>query len=143
MHQRELPAPYEALLRSYETALAHSHLAPSSRTVYLRRVRAYLAWIAAATADGRLPDGRLPDGRIGDGRCVDERDRWPVGEPLADMAAAVGAARAYHRALTARCSPRTADGVLAAVEDFHARLRLGGTGIPRRPAPQPLAPPPG
>ncbi|GAA2206542.1 hypothetical protein GCM10009850_020000 [Nonomuraea monospora] len=107
-----LPAPYEALLRAYTAALARSHLAPSSRAVYLRRARAYLAWIAAAVTDGRLP-----------------------GEPLADMTAAVHTATAYHQSLTGR-RPTTTTAVLAAVEDFHTRLRLGGTGIPREPAPR-------
>ncbi|GAA4960373.1 hypothetical protein HD597_012553 [Nonomuraea thailandensis] len=104
------------LLGAYAAALAGSRLAPSSRAVYLRRARGYLTWIAAAVAGGRLAE-----------------------EPLADMTAAVRAARAYHRALTGRCTPRTADGVRAAVEDFHTRLGPGGTGIPRGPAPQPLA----
>lgn len=99
-----LPAPYDGMLRAYAAALAGSRLADSSRAVYLRRVRGYLAWIAVAAADGRLPSA-----------------------PLTDMTAAIEAARAYHRAL----APRTAGGVLAAVEDFHTRLRLGGTGIRR------------
>ncbi|MBB6547397.1 hypothetical protein [Nonomuraea rubra] len=114
----ELPAPYDGLLRAYAAALAGSRLAHSSRAVYLRRARGYLAWIASEVAGGRL-----------------------AGEPLADMTAAVRAARAYHRALAGRCTPRTADGVRAAVEDFHTRLGLGGTGIPRAPAPPPLATP--
>ncbi|TYB69091.1 hypothetical protein FXF51_07500 [Nonomuraea sp. PA05] len=108
-----LPAPYDALLRAYTAALARSHLAPSSRAVYLRRARAYLSWIAAAVADGHLP-----------------------GEPLADMTAAVRTATAYHQSLS---GTTTATAVLAAVEDFHARLRLGGTGVPRGPAPRPYA----
>ncbi|UBU11310.1 hypothetical protein [Nonomuraea gerenzanensis] len=114
----ELPAPYDGLLHAYAGALAHSRLAPSSRAVYLRRVRAYLAWIAAAVADGRLAE-----------------------EPLADMTAAVRTACAYHRTLAARDSPRILTGVLAAVEDFHTRLRLGGTGIPRGATPPPLVTP--
>ncbi|MCF6475355.1 hypothetical protein FAF44_44410 [Nonomuraea sp. MG754425] len=48
-----LPAPYDGMLRAYAAALAGSRLADSSRAVYLRRVRGYLAWIAVAAADGR------------------------------------------------------------------------------------------
>ncbi|PZG05166.1 hypothetical protein C1J01_43790 [Nonomuraea aridisoli] len=92
----------------YAAALAGSSLAASSRAAYLRRVRAYLAWVTAASARGLLPAG-----------------------PLADTVTAVRTAHAYHDLLTGRYAWRTVNGVLAAVEDFHARLRLGATGIPR------------
>ncbi|MFI7705621.1 hypothetical protein [Nonomuraea sp. NPDC049480] len=52
-------------------------------------------------------------------------------EPLADTIAAVRTAHAYHGQMRARYAPRTMNGLLAAVEDFHDRLRLGPTGIPR------------
>ncbi|MFB4270602.1 hypothetical protein [Nonomuraea sp. GTA35] len=129
----DLPAPYGAMLRAYAAALAGSRLADSSRAVYLRRVRGYLAWIAATATDERLPDERLPGERLADGRSLGGCSAGvpPVRGPLGDMTAAVHTARAYHRWLDGRRAPRTTAGILAAVEDFHARLRLGATGIPR------------
>ncbi|MFC7100678.1 hypothetical protein ACFQQB_09515 [Nonomuraea rubra] len=56
----ELPAPYDGLLRAYAAALAGSRLAHSSRAVYLRRARGYLAWIASEVAGGRLAGSRWP-----------------------------------------------------------------------------------
>ncbi|MEV1249441.1 hypothetical protein ACIBO2_58070 [Nonomuraea sp. NPDC050022] len=110
--RHDVPAPYDGMLTAYAAALADSPLAISSRAVYLRRVRGYLAWVATASARGLL-----------------------AGEPLADTIAAVRTAHAYHGQLDGRYAPRTINGMLAAVEDFHTRLRLGATGVPRERAP--------
>lgn len=107
-----LAAPYDTMLAAYAAALAGSPLAASSKASYLRRVGRYLTWVAAASAGGLL-----------------------AGEPLADTTVAVRTAHAYHGELDGRYAASTINSTLAALEDFYARLHLGATGIPRRPAP--------
>jgi hypothetical protein len=104
-----LPPPYDAMYAAYATALAGARLAESSKSRYLTRVRAFLAWTAQASARGVL--GR---------------------DPLGDMAAAIRAAHGYVRHLRdGGYAPATIDGVLAAVDDFYDRRGIGATGTRR------------
>ncbi|NRQ40889.1 site-specific integrase [Nonomuraea sp. NN258] len=105
-----MPAPYDAMDSAYAAALAGSRLAASTRAAYRRRAGHYLAWLALQDGPG-----------------------------LRDMGAAVAAAHAYRRHLAGRYATRTINSVMAAVEDFHARLGLGATGVPRETAPKSLA----
>lgn len=48
-----LPEPYTEILDDYTTALEGSPLGSAARRKYRSRVRAYLAWLAAAPRPGR------------------------------------------------------------------------------------------
>lgn len=106
----QLPPAYAEVLADYAAALEGSPLGPASRRKYYSRVRAYLAWLAAASEAGEVR-----------------------GDPLTFPTARDWAVRDYRRHLKrqARAATTTINNHLAALDDFHTRLGLGAAAIRR------------
>jgi integrase/recombinase XerC len=87
----------------YETALAESGLAASTRRLYWSRISAYLAWL------------------------VDGRYLGPDADPLADAFARNAAVRDYRAWLADErgAKPNTVNAALTALDHFYAHLQLG------------------
>ncbi|MFG2002136.1 tyrosine-type recombinase/integrase [Spirillospora sp. NPDC048911] len=107
-----LPADLRSIFAEYERDVAKpgSPLDADTVRAYASRVRQYLAWLAAASADG--PAG---------------------GDPLADPGARDMAARHYraHLETVARRKPATVNAHLTAVDDFYRRRGLGPAATER------------
>lgn len=121
-----LPEGSQAVLAEYERGLARrgrgeggDRLDAGTVRVYASRVRQYLAWLAAAAADGTVE-----------------------GDPLTEPDARDRAARAYrtHLQNTAKRKPATVNAHLTAVDDFY-RSRGLGPAAARRAALAPAAAP--
>lgn len=102
----ELPEPFAGALCAYTGALAAAPLAELSRRTYASKVRQYLAWLAAADADG---------------------------DPLATADGRDQAVRDYRTHLQAvlKRKPATVNNALAAVDDFYNRRGLGPADVAR------------
>lgn len=108
------------MFAAYERSLAQpgGRLGAGTIRVYASRVRQYLAWLAAARADGAVDGG-----------------------PLTDPAARDRAARDYrtHLQTIANRQPATINAHLTAIDDFYRRRGLGPAAAERADVP-PAAP---
>jgi integrase len=107
-----------AVFANYERGLAQRRglLDAGTVRVYASRVRQYLAWLAAAVADGTVE-----------------------GDPLTEPDARDLAARAYrtHLQTAAKRKPATINAHLTAVDDFYRRRGLGPAAAGRAALPPP------
>jgi integrase/recombinase XerD len=107
-----LPDGLQTVFAEYERSLATpgGPLGADTVRVYASRVRQYLAWLAAAHADGIVE-----------------------GDPLTDPASRDWAARHYRTYLqsVARRTPATINAHLSAVDDFYRRRGLGPAATKR------------
>ncbi|MFC5747548.1 tyrosine-type recombinase/integrase [Actinomadura rugatobispora] len=115
-----LPQALQAVFAAYERDLAQpgGPLDADTVRVYASRVRQYLAWLAAALADGTV-----------------------AGDPLTDPGARDRAARGYrtHLQTVLKRKPATINAHLTAVDDFYRRRGLGPAAAERADVP-PAAP---
>src|SRR5260370_380137 len=120
-----LPAAVAGVFADYEDEVARpgGPLGADSVRVYRSRVRQYLAWLAAALADGAVE-----------------------ADPLTDPDARDQAVRDYrtHLQTVAKRKPSTINAHLTAVDDFYPRpvLRPAAPDPPPAPTPTPAAPRP-
>jgi integrase/recombinase XerC len=115
-----LPEGLQTVFAAYERSIADpgGPLDADTVRVYLSRVRQYLAWLAAALADGTVE-----------------------GDPLTDPDARDRAARDYrtHLQTVLKRKPATINAHLTAVDDFYRRRGLGPAAAERADIP-PAAP---